>query len=244
MQTALGAKRDDEIASMPLSPEQLTELLDYLDASLESCDHTTKLTKAFLTDAGLDETRVLPWLAEHGGYCDCEVLGNLEDFAEAFREPPIPPKPTPKKQRPSRNLSTLTGWNLTVLPKPWRIANLYAADEPLQMAVGKKGGCTITIIETPMPPGDRTSDDYWRQLWLKHTELPQDAPLRIDHGSLDLPDHLTSTVVQSPRWMPVYCWIVPSSGQWYLEVRTESNRQQGDLSQVATLITQLAANGQ
>ncbi|MFM7932159.1 MAG: DUF2695 domain-containing protein, partial [Pirellula sp.] len=59
---------------MPLSPQQLNSLLDYLDANLKSCDHTTKLTDIFLHVEELDKDRVLPWLADHGGYCDCEVL--------------------------------------------------------------------------------------------------------------------------------------------------------------------------
>jgi hypothetical protein len=31
----------------------------------------------------IDVTRIVPWLREHGGYCDCEVLANVEDeFSE------------------------------------------------------------------------------------------------------------------------------------------------------------------
>ncbi|MFU7561637.1 DUF2695 domain-containing protein [Stieleria sp. JC731] len=93
------AERTDLVASMPLSPQQLNLLLDYLDANLKSCDHSTKLTRCFLQVEKLDKDGVLPWLADHGGCCDCEVLYNLEDLAESFRERPIPPKPKPKTKQ-------------------------------------------------------------------------------------------------------------------------------------------------
>ena len=102
------AERTGELASMPMTLQQLSKLLDYLDANLKSCDQTTKLTSIFLQVERLDESCVLPWLAEHGGYCDCEVLCNLEDFAESFHERPIPPIPQPKKKRARRDLSTKT----------------------------------------------------------------------------------------------------------------------------------------
>ncbi|MEZ5941603.1 MAG: DUF2695 domain-containing protein [Planctomycetaceae bacterium] len=236
------AERTDLVASMPLSPQQLNSLLDYVDANLKSCDHTTKLTDIFLHVEQLDKDHVLPWLADHGGYCDCEVLYNLEDFAESFRERSIPPKPKPKTKRVERDLATLMGWDFAGLPQPWRIANLYAANEPLKLQMGKKGGCTITVLESPLAPGDQMSDDYWSALWYARTELPQKSPIQVTRAALDLPDHLQSILVQTSGWLPVYCWVVSNNQQWHLEIRTELNRRDGDLPQVAKLVTQLATN--
>lgn len=67
-------------ASTPMPPKDLRELFDHLDQEIGSgCDHTLRLTTEFLQKRGLDVDRVLPWLREHGGYCDCEVLANVED---------------------------------------------------------------------------------------------------------------------------------------------------------------------
>lgn len=45
-----------------------------------------RLTTAFLESKKLDVQRVVPWLREHGGYCDCEVLANVEDgFGDLIR---------------------------------------------------------------------------------------------------------------------------------------------------------------
>ena len=234
------AQRTELVASMPLSPQQLNSLLDYLDANLALCDHTTKLTDVFLHTEALDRDRVLTWLAGHGGYCDCEVLCNLDDFAESFRERPSPPSPKPKAERAARDLTTLAGWDVTALPAPWRIANLYSADEPLTIQMGKKGGCTITTVDSPLPPGNQMADDYWAGLWYARTELPKRFPIAVTRAALTVPDYLQATLVQTPSWIPVFCWIAPVDCKWYLEVRTELNRQQGDLPQIAKLVTQLA----
>lgn len=71
-------------ASLPLPKADLAALFDHLDARLgeAACDHTLSLTTAFLTGRGLDVARVSAWLRESGGYCDCEVLANVEEKLE------------------------------------------------------------------------------------------------------------------------------------------------------------------
>jgi hypothetical protein len=236
------AERANTLATMPITLEKLHQLLDYLDANLKSCDHTTKLTAVFLQVEYLDRNKVLSWLAEHGGYCDCEVLANLTDFDDALQAPPPIPRVRiePKQNRVPRDLQTVTGWNLSNLPPPWRVANLYLATEPVQLQLGKKGGCTVQLVETPLPAGVQSSDEFWSCLWYARTELPARGSLQISHGVLDLPETFQSTLVQSPSWIPVYCWIVPKSNTWYLEVKTESNRCAGDLPPISSLISLLA----
>ena len=191
-------ERQQVIASMPMTPLQLSDLLEHLDDNLTNCDHTTKLTRAFLEAERLDSSRALLWLAEHGGYCDCEVLWNLDDLAESLSVRTIPSTPGPKKKRAARDLQTSTGWDLSSLPQPWRVANLYEPDEPLRLELGKRGGCRVQIIETPLPFGDQTGDEYWSGLWYARTELPEKRPLRITHGALNLPGGLRSILVQTP----------------------------------------------
>ena len=114
------AERADLLAGMPITPEQLHRLLNYLDASLKSCDHTTKLTATFLRVLNVEEQTVLHWLGEHGGYCDCEVLANLDDLDVSLQTEPFVRRSTtkPKQKRMPRDLRTVTGWNLSRLPAP------------------------------------------------------------------------------------------------------------------------------
>jgi len=70
-------------ASMPLSKEDLRGLFEYLDNEAASgCDHTAKKTLSYLRARSLDSERIVPWLQELGGYCDCEVLANVEQQFE------------------------------------------------------------------------------------------------------------------------------------------------------------------
>lgn len=67
-------------ARRQLAPEDLVALFDHLDGALaEGCDHTLRFTRQFLAAHSLPIDLVVPWLAEYGGYCDCEVLANVEE---------------------------------------------------------------------------------------------------------------------------------------------------------------------
>jgi hypothetical protein len=67
-------------AKMVLGEEQLNSLLDFLDERLpdDGCDHTLRLTHQWATAQAVDPDRLAQSLAEFGGYCDCEVLANVE----------------------------------------------------------------------------------------------------------------------------------------------------------------------
>ena len=83
---AIVAKETAEaIEKMPISFKDLGALFDHLDVELgnEECDHTPRMTKAFLGSRKLDTEAILPWLEEYGGFCDCEVLANVEDSWES-----------------------------------------------------------------------------------------------------------------------------------------------------------------
>jgi hypothetical protein len=68
-------------ARMPMSKSDLRDLFDFLDGGLseQGCKHSLQLTTSFLQARSLDPEAVMPWLAKYGGFCDCEVLANVED---------------------------------------------------------------------------------------------------------------------------------------------------------------------
>nr|WP_321397482.1 DUF2695 domain-containing protein [uncultured Desulfobacter sp.] len=69
-----------EISKMPISKKNLKELFDYLDKPKPPpCDHTLKDTIKFLDEKELDKSTIIPWLNEYGGYCDCEVIFNVDE---------------------------------------------------------------------------------------------------------------------------------------------------------------------
>ena len=66
--------------SIPIPKPDLKALFDFLDReNPPACDHTLRETIQFLKGRGIDPQKVIPWLQEHGGYCDCEVIYNVEE---------------------------------------------------------------------------------------------------------------------------------------------------------------------
>ena len=74
-------KRERGRAQLPLDNKTMRELFDYVDAQLSDmeCDNNLTHTRAFLSAAKLPQDKTILWLQDHGGYCDCEVLANVED---------------------------------------------------------------------------------------------------------------------------------------------------------------------
>ena len=67
--------------SLPMPRGLFEDLFDFLDENLgeAGCLETPALTIEFLEHNDIDCEPVLTWLAEHGGYCDCEILANVEE---------------------------------------------------------------------------------------------------------------------------------------------------------------------
>ena len=74
-------QRAEARAALPLPDCDLQAMFDELDRKLPShgCDHTRRLTRLFLERRGLPIEAVLTWLDANGGFCDCEILANVEE---------------------------------------------------------------------------------------------------------------------------------------------------------------------
>jgi hypothetical protein len=75
-----GEELEKALANLPISPEKLEDLFDYLYYRLEqeSCDHTSRFTMQFLMESKLPFPKITAWLNENGGDCDCKVMENIE----------------------------------------------------------------------------------------------------------------------------------------------------------------------
>ena len=85
----LKAIKEKELAefrqNLPMPEDKFIRLFELLDAQLHArgCDHDLKLTEQILSNLGVkDVLSVLTWLEEQGGYCDCEVMMNVEQKFE------------------------------------------------------------------------------------------------------------------------------------------------------------------
>jgi tRNA A37 N6-isopentenylltransferase MiaA len=71
--------------NLPMEEIKFKELFDYLDKELseKKCDHTNNLTKEYLNKIGQNNVEsILEWLSNNNGYCDCEILSNVEELFE------------------------------------------------------------------------------------------------------------------------------------------------------------------
>jgi hypothetical protein len=66
--------------NLPVPVEALLSLFEVLGAEIDrhGCDNTLQGTIAWLIHHGYDVLAVTQWLRRRGGYCDCEVLSNVE----------------------------------------------------------------------------------------------------------------------------------------------------------------------
>jgi hypothetical protein len=74
-------------AAFPLSDELLQSLFDAVENSVahQGCDHTRRFTEQWLLVHPDRRDRVIDWLEENGGFCDCEVAANAADHWEQNR---------------------------------------------------------------------------------------------------------------------------------------------------------------
>ncbi len=75
------AERQRWLDAMPVSVVQFEALLNGLDNCLDEtpCNHDHSLTEKCCSELGFDPIPLVNWAKENGGYCDCELLANLED---------------------------------------------------------------------------------------------------------------------------------------------------------------------
>src|SRR5688572_24898590 len=76
-------------AAFPLRAAELRNLFDWLNDELgsQSCDRTLRLTRIWIDGRCHDASTIVPWLEDNGGFCDCEVLANVEQqFEDALHD--------------------------------------------------------------------------------------------------------------------------------------------------------------
>ena len=79
-------EKQDFINSLPFQIEKFYNLFDFLNERLteDECDDTLVLTIEYLRENGLYSEKAIDFLQQNGGYCDCEVLNNVEEKFEGL----------------------------------------------------------------------------------------------------------------------------------------------------------------
>ncbi|MCW0481090.1 DUF2695 domain-containing protein [Gaoshiqia sediminis] len=81
----LAQKEQEEFFNnLPTDKDVILELFDFLDSELgeRDCNHDYQLTEEFLKSKNIVNEKIFDWFREQGGYCDCEILFNIEERFE------------------------------------------------------------------------------------------------------------------------------------------------------------------
>ena len=70
-----------------MSEVELAALFEHLTTELASisCDHTLRMTEEWIQSTDHSIQDVVQWFRDNGGYCDCEVLANVNDHFKQNR---------------------------------------------------------------------------------------------------------------------------------------------------------------
>ena len=83
-------QREDDRRTLGLNESQLNELHQYLNQwSEKGCDHTLRFTTEWAIKSGLPVDAVCQGVRVHGGYCDCEVVFNVNPDKFGWKETEI-----------------------------------------------------------------------------------------------------------------------------------------------------------
>ena len=225
---------------LPTDENTFPELFDYLDVQLgeKSCDHTTILTRAFLDKKGISNVaQVIEWLADNGGFCDCEVLANVEDIFDYLNPPTVKPFHTNQiKKQKLNSLKTDFGFSIEKIPSPWTLTETISGnDKSYNFQIGKSNSCVVNLA-SDFPITQLDNDKFWKDLWVKETELDYNLDdltvVRIEF------ENYLAILVKTKNWTPVKIWCIrKSTNEWLLIMTTELSRHKGDIKELEKLIS-------
>lgn len=65
--------------TLPAGQDTISEMLDFIEDELygNECNHTLRHAMRFMMENRLAFPKITSWLADNGGYCDCEVMKQI-----------------------------------------------------------------------------------------------------------------------------------------------------------------------
>jgi len=161
--------------SLPMKEIDFLPLFDFLNGELPKigCQHDFSLLESYCKEKELDFSVLVEWLKEQGGFCDCEILANVEEQFEYLTKPTrkIKHKLTQTVQR--QKLDTLTndcGFSIKKVPVPWILVEISQGDRTnYQFQIGKKSDFPV-ILESDFPVNKLSDDIFLHNYWIEKTE--------------------------------------------------------------------------
>lgn len=198
------------------------------------------MAKTFLQKTGVSNIiETTEWLAENGGFCDCEILANVENLFDYLNPTKITsiPKKDIRKQK-IKNLKTDFDFFIKEVPSPWSLIEITSENSKHYVfQIGKNNNCTV-ILQNCFSPIQIDNDKEWMNLWIDETGLNYNLE-NLTINRLQLGNYLT-IIVKSKDWVPVKIWCINNEKpQWFLKMNTELNRHKGDIKELEKLLNSI-----
>jgi hypothetical protein len=228
--------------SLPFNENIFPKLFDYLDNELikYGCNHTSLITETFLQKNGiLNVIEVNEWLAKNGGYCDCEILANVEDLFDYLNPPKINTvsKNEILKQK-INSLQTDFGFCIERVPSPWNLIEMTTANSKEYIfQIGKNTNCTINL-QNHFPSFQYNTDEQWKKLWINETELNHNLE-NLNIERLEIGNY-AAIIAKTKDWAPIKIWLANNENpNWILKMNTEVRRYKGDIKELEKLLNNI-----
>jgi len=239
-------KLDNFRASLPMEEKCFLALFYYLEKALQRvpCDHTLRYTTLFLTENKVsDPEKVVDWLTSNGGYCDCEVLYNVEeqfDYLEnTSYEAPLKLNKLEKnileKKKKIKEFPSEFDFPFSSAPAPWKLSQKEVqGKQEYLLQLGKGFNACIVMLRLDFPKEKLTEEGYFLSQWKTFTEIK--SPKGLEQEILEV-EAYQYIVVKSKEYTPVIIFVLPKENKrGYLVVQTELSRYRNDLKEIERLL--------
>ena len=237
---------DDFRSSLPMEEKRFVALFHFLEKVLQehSCNHTLGYTTLFLTENKvLDPEKVISWLTSHGGYCDCEVLSNVEEqfdyLGHTSNEEPLKINKLEEnileKKKKINALPSEYDFPFSTVPAPWKLSQKEAqGKQEYLLQLGKGFNACIAMLKLHFPKEKLSQEGYFLSQWKVFTGIKSPKGLgqeTLEEGAYQY------IVVKSKEYTPVMVFVIPKADKrGYLVVQTGLSRYRNDLKEIERLL--------
>ena len=233
-------------ASLPMEEKCFVALFHFLDKALQECpcDHTLRHTTCFLTENKVsDIEKVITWLTSHGGYCDCEVLNNVEEqfdyLGHTSNEAPVKLSKLEEnileKKKKINELPSDFDFPFSSATAPWKLSQKETHGKPeYLLQLGKGFNACIAMLKLDFPKEKLSQEGYFLSQWKVFTDIK--SPKGLEQEILEIGAY-QYMVVKSKEYTPVIIFVIPKEDKrGYLVVQTELSRYRNDLKEIERLL--------
>lgn len=235
--------------SLPMKDTDFPPLFDFLDNELDQteCANDLSLLKKYCVKENLDFDSLKEWFKKHGGYCDCEILANVEELFYYLEKPAIPIIQSKKTQTEQRTkLDTLTtdfGFSIGKVPSPW-ILTAISKDNTLfyQFKIGKKSDYPV-LLEREFPIEKLADDKFLHDYWKHQMKIAYEIEFETDELDFEIErkPFLDFEVVrvQTKKWKSTFLFVHKQGFKWCLVMKTEAVRARNDIKELEKLLKEI-----